>query len=188
MMRQANSALRELRRMQAERRKLEADQNARTRRDWADHCATAAMAEALQDLYATASGDFAVTPSPPTSDAAIEPVMAGLDPAISEPRGIAGSSPAIAVHASASDEPAPKPRPEPQPATAPPNPLEEPDPDPVAEAELYATIYPERAALIRRVGGMPADATFGPPDDDVMQALITARTPALAALDRARAA
>ncbi|MBV9757296.1 MAG: hypothetical protein JO047_09600, partial [Alphaproteobacteria bacterium] len=59
------------------------------------------------------------------------------------------------------------------------------DPDPLAEAERYAAIYPERAALIRRLGRVPADATFGPPDDDLVQALVTANTAPLAALDRA---
>jgi hypothetical protein len=54
-----------------------------------------------------------------------------------------------------------------------------------AVAELYAAIYPERAALIRRLGRVPDNVTFGPPDDDLVQALITARTPALTALDHA---
>ena len=65
-----------------------------------------------------------------------------------------------------------------------PEPLAEPAADPLAEAELYAALYPERAALIRRVGHVPADATFGPPDDDLVQALVSANTPALAGLDR----
>ena len=60
------------------------------------------------------------------------------------------------------------------------------DTDPAAaEAEQYAIIYPERAALIRRLGRVPADASFGPPDDDLVRALVTGRTPALAALDLA---
>jgi hypothetical protein len=60
----------------------------------------------------------------------------------------------------------------------------EPEPDPLAEAEQYATLYPERAALIRRVGRVPHDVSFGPPDDDLVHTLVTARTPTLAALDR----
>jgi hypothetical protein len=79
------------------------------------------------------------------------------------------------------------PQPQPEPA-----PVAEPEPDPacpgprsgVAEAEQYAALYPERAALIRRVGRVPDYAMFGPPADDLVQALITARTPPLAALDR----
>ena len=69
-----------------------------------------------------------------------------------------------------------------------PAPVAEPEPDPLAEAEHYAAIYPERAALIRRLGRVPEKASFGPPDDDVVQALITARTPTFAALDREFAA
>jgi hypothetical protein len=49
-------------------------------------------------------------------------------------------------------------------------------------------LYPERAALIRRLGRVPENASFGPPDPDLVQALITARSPALAALDREFAA
>ena len=60
--------------------------------------------------------------------------------------------------------------------------------NPVAEAEHYAALYPERAALIRRIGRVPANVSFGPPDPDLVQALVTARTPALAALDREFAA
>ena len=78
-------------------------------------------------------------------------------------------------------EPPPPPAPEPEPA-----PVVEPEPEPdlVAEAEQYAVIYPERAALIRRSGGVPADVTFGPPDDDLVQAILTTHTPTLTALDR----
>jgi hypothetical protein len=78
-------------------------------------------------------------------------------------------------------EPPPPPAPQPEPA-----PFEDGElaPDPIAEAEHYALFYPERAALIRRRGRVPADVSFGPPDDDLVQALVTARTPALAALDR----
>ena len=182
MMRQANSALRELRRMQAERRKLEAARNACQRRDWTDHCATAAMAGALRDFHPATSGAFAGTQqSQLASDAPVQPVMAGLDPAISEPHGIGGSSPAMTADVSAPDEPARRP----QRAAAPqPEPAEELAPDPVAEAELYAALYPERAALIRRLGRVPHDATFGPPDDEIVAALTAGRTPALLALEQ----
>ena len=81
---------------------------------------------------------------------------------------------------------APAPDRSPVAAAAPqPQPAEEPELDPVAEAELYAVLYPERAALIRRFGRVPDNVTFGPPDDEIVAALIAARTPALAALDHA---
>ena len=45
-------------------------------------------------------------------------------------------------------------------------------------------LYPDRAVAIRRHGGMPPNATFPPPQDDIIHALVTGRTPALLALDR----
>jgi hypothetical protein len=90
----------------------------------------------------------------------------------------------IAKRLTPAPQPAPlEPRPKPAPVAEP-----EPEPDPLAEAEHYAITYPERAALIRRVGRVPNHAMFDPPDDDLVQALITARTPNFAALDREFAA
>ena len=43
---------------------------------------------------------------------------------------------------------------------------------------------PERAALIRRLGCVPDNASFGPPEDYLVHALVTGRTPALLALDQ----
>ena len=59
----------------------------------------------------------------------------------------------------------------------------EPEPD-APDVALYETIYPERAALIRRHGGVPADVTFGPPDEDTVRALVTTRSPIVKTLDR----
>jgi hypothetical protein len=61
---------------------------------------------------------------------------------------------------------------------------EEPPCDPIALAEDYARHYPNRAGLIRRHGGVPASARFGPPDADITHALVTGHTPDLLALDR----
>ena len=57
-------------------------------------------------------------------------------------------------------------------------------PAPLAEAEQYAAIYPHRAALIRRLGRVPDNSSFDPPTDDLVQTLVTARTPAFTTLDR----
>ena len=51
------------------------------------------------------------------------------------------------------------------------------------DVELYEALYPQRAALIRRHGGVPADSTFGPPDEAMVRALIAAPSPALKARD-----
>ena len=62
-------------------------------------------------------------------------------------------------------------------------PTEEPVADPIAEAEQYAIIYPQRAARIRVLGGLPQPLDFGPPSPELVQAIITGDTPTLRALD-----
>jgi hypothetical protein len=54
---------------------------------------------------------------------------------------------------------------------------------PHREAEQYA-IYPERAACIRALGGLPARCDFGPPAPDLVAALVSSASPILRALDR----
>jgi len=75
--------------------------------------------------------------------------------------------------------------PAPEPAAAAPAAAaaEEPKPDLIKEAELYAAMYPRRAALIRRHGRVPGNVSFGPPDDHVVPVLVHGQTPALKALD-----
>ncbi len=51
--------------------------------------------------------------------------------------------------------------------------------------EAYVHIYPKRAALIRRHGGVPADVSFGPPDPAIVEALVTGTSTLLCALDDA---
>ena len=60
---------------------------------------------------------------------------------------------------------------------------DEPQPDLAAEAETYAVLYPRRAQLIRRLGGLPSDCNFGPPEPELVQAIVTSTSPALRALD-----
>jgi hypothetical protein len=49
-----------------------------------------------------------------------------------------------------------------------------PEPDTArTAAEMYVQLYPHRAALIQRLGRVPEDASFGPPEPDVVRALIT---------------
>lgn len=145
MMRQANAALRLLSRMQEVRRKLEADDAARDRIAWTEHCAIGLMAAALSPAPAAPSDAIpeSVEPAAPHPEPAVELSPEPAEPSATEPL------------------------------------------DAASKAEEYAALYPERAALVRRTGRVPADASFGPPDDDVLQALLTARTPALAALDQA---
>ena len=75
------------------------------------------------------------------------------------------------------------PLPEPSPAQP-----EAPQPADLTEAEQYAAIYPERAARIRSHGGLPPHLDFGPPEPDIVHALVTGTSPILQALDRSPAA
>ena len=128
--RKAQSARLLLQRLQAERRKREADSTATDQDAWTEHCAIGMMADALGD------------PSP-----------------------------------EATPEPSPPPPPAPQSA-------EEPVPDLVAEADRYAVIYPQRAARIRSLGGLPQPCDFGPPPPELVDAIVTGTSPTLRALEK----
>ena len=75
-------------------------------------------------------------------------------------------------------------------APPPPEPVPEPAPEPedrfaaLSEAEQYAVIYPDRAALIRQHGALPPNCTFGPPEPDLVRAIATGTSPVLRKLDR----
>ncbi|HXA26209.1 MAG TPA: hypothetical protein VNW90_28330 [Acetobacteraceae bacterium] len=68
-----------------------------------------------------------------------------------------------------------------------PEPAPEPEPDDafarLGEAEQYALIYPRRAALIRSLGGLPDRCDFGPPEPDLVRAIVTGTSATLRALD-----
>jgi hypothetical protein len=97
-------------------------------------------------------------------------------------------------------EPAPAATPRPRPAPAPvaarrrpvaaakPNEAAEPERDLAAEADSYAILYPRRARLIRRLGGLPSNCDFGPPEPELVHAIVTGTSPALRALDTPAAA
>ena len=77
----------------------------------------------------------------------------------------------------------------------PPPPPSEPEPAPddtfaaLSEADQYAILYPRRAALIRRHGGLPEtvmaglDPAIAPPEPDLERAIATGTSPILRALD-----
>jgi hypothetical protein len=91
----------------------------------------------------------------------------------------------IGLMADALGRTAPAPMSEPPPPQPAPITAEEawPQPDPVAEADHYAITYPRRAALIRSLGCLPAPCTFGPPEPELVQAIVTGTSPILRALD-----
>ena len=79
------------------------------------------------------------------------------------------------------------PEPEPPPAAAPePQPPAMPRYEDMTAAEQYAVIYPDRAAAIRRHGGMPPAATFPPPDRDIIREIATGNSLVFLALDADR--
>ena len=79
----------------------------------------------------------------------------------------------------------PEPEPLPcEPAAAPePQPAAMPRYEDMTEAEQYAVIYPDRAAAIRRHGGMPPGAGYPPPDDAVFREFVTGSSAVFLALD-----
>jgi hypothetical protein len=108
------------------------------------------------------------------------PVVHVPEPAVAPPSGRAASLPTVPAPATpgrAQAPPAMKPAEDGVPAV-----------DLAAEAERYAVIYPRRARLIRRLGGLPADCDFGPPEPELVHAIVTGSGPALRALDGAAVA
>jgi len=73
----------------------------------------------------------------------------------------------------------PEPAPEPAPA-------EPPAQAELTEAEKYAVIYPDRAARIRACRGLPARLDFGPPEPEIVEALVSGTSPILRELDQRR--
>ena len=93
---------------------------------------------------------------------------------------------AVGLMAEALGQTPPAAMPEPPPA-APPAP-EEPVVDLLAEADRYAVIHPRRAARIRALGGLPEPCDFGPPEPELVHAIVTGTSPTLRALDLESAA
>jgi hypothetical protein len=65
----------------------------------------------------------------------------------------------------------------PGPAPSPAQPKSEPEPDIDAEVRLYAALYPDRVARIREAGGLPPRLDFGPPEPEIVAALLRGVVP-----------
>jgi hypothetical protein len=80
--------------------------------------------------------------------------------------------------------------PEPElPAAAPePQPPAMPRYEDMTTAEQYAVIYPDRAAAIRRHGGMPSAAKYPPPERDIVGEIVASDSLVFLALDADRPA
>ena len=133
MMRQSQSAIRSLQRMQAFRIKRDSNESAAEAAAMAEHIVASSMTTRLT------------------------PAMAASEP--------------------------PPPKPDVEPTPPPEVDLPEAEPVEHTEAEIYAALYPRGAALIRRHGGVPPDVTFGPPDEELVRALLESRSPLVRAVD-----
>jgi hypothetical protein len=172
MERTAVSIRAQLLRVQTARHKREKDEAACNQDAWAEHIALGLMTQAM-----------AHTAPAPAAEQAPEPAH------VAEP--LPPSPARVAAQAS---QPSPAPvaaplRAEPAPPSAP-KPADDGEPpfDPAAEAERYAILYPRRARLIRSLGGLPDDCDFGPPEPELVHAIVAGTSPALRALDGPAAA
>jgi len=165
MMRQSQSALRLLLRMQAARQKTEANHETRDRAAWAEHCALNLLAEALSEQ--TAPTPIPQPPAPPP-------------PAPFQPNKHLSHPPAELDLRTEPPHGASRPQ-ESQPATnsAQPNgtPVEQSQPT-LAVAQPNSAISPHSAAMVRLLKRLPS-----PPGYDLRQALVTALTTAPATPD-----
>jgi hypothetical protein len=184
MERTAGSIRTQLQRLQAARHKREKDSDPAEADEWARHIAARLIQRALDQGPVPAvptappaepalDAEPPAPPVPPPAAPATQPSQAQVPPAASPPP-TPGRAQAAAPsrcnrprHASETDEP---PR------------------DLAAEADYFAIVHPRRARAIRQCGGLPPDCTFGPPDDDLLHAIVTGTSPVLLALDGAAAA
>jgi hypothetical protein len=208
-MREARGARSLLLRVQTARRRRAKDAAACIHDEWAEHIAVSLMTETL-DQAPPAPVAAPPSPEPAPVAAPLPPMPAPVAAPSPEQVSIAAPSPAPAPVATPSPMPAaaaappyepapitPPLPPMPAPAAAPPQaqpssppraPKQVKDAEPffdlAAEAERYAIIYPRRAELIRRLGGLPYDCNFGPPEPELVRAIVTGTSPALRELDR----
>ncbi len=66
---------------------------------------------------------------------------------------------------------------DPAPVPTQPAPEHEPQPDIEADARLYAAMYPDRVQRIREAGGLPSRLDFGPPEPEIVTALLRGVVP-----------
>jgi len=140
MTRQALGALRHLERVQAARKKLEADNKASDRAAWTEHCALNLMAEALSSPPVPPA-----TAKPPTEP----PASSDCQPSSDCERGeaIPGDSGSI----------------------APPRPQSQPRPAPEPRPARFDPTEPERAFSPQRAASIPVPRQIDDPDADLIR-------------------
>ncbi len=199
MVRTSLAVLGRLQRTQAIRHKREANDATLKADEWMQHVVARSMQQAMDAGPAPAAlaGQAAPAAEPPAPASEPAPVAPPPTPALAEaPSPAAEAAPALPAPMSAlvtAGLPAPA---TPEQAAAPrrsrrmaaPAEANEPPRDLAAEADYYAVIYPNRAREIRYHGGLPPNCSYGPPDDDLLRALVTSTSPTLRALDGMSAA
>jgi hypothetical protein len=192
MMRQSQGAMGMLLRMQAARQSRETNDETAGNAAWTEHRAIQIMTGALTEP-AAAPAEHAPQDAPDPGPCLHPHPDPGPDP---DPDPDPGPDP----------DRGPDHDPDPGPDTGPdvgldtgPAPGSDTDPDagppplrsaeptipgPLAAAEAYAIIYPVRARIIRRLGRVPDNPDFGPPEEDVVRLIVQGQTPALRALDQ----
>jgi hypothetical protein len=192
-------------RAQAVRHKREANERTLNTDEWTQHIAASSLQQALD--RGPLPGTLAAEQSAPAQAAEAPPALADQRPLLADLPAAAPApardegSPAPAL--SREEHPAlaipPEARPSATAAVPPAAPrrpgrsmtpadADEPPRNLPAEAEHYAIVYPRRAREIRHHRGLPPDCSFGPPDDDLVNAIVTGTSPALHALDGANVA
>ena len=154
MLRQALGAQRTLERMMARREKRDAVPQTAQSAEWAEHIAYSTMTRPFEKVFGEEEVVHAAPRATPTPDAEADVVGGPPEPVLGR----------------ASPDRARDPIPTPNSDPVPENEVED-QPDPA----WYEAVYPERAALIRACGGVPREASFGPPDEAMVRALLAAR-------------
>jgi hypothetical protein len=203
MGREARGYLSILLRMQAIRLKRESKDSTREGAAWTEHCLLGNMTQALDWLVGApeagqgnagwARGGAAPLAEARSGDAPLTEAPAAPVGATSSPRhpsaGPVVARPpqpsAASAPRSAAREPADTDAREPvDTAAREPADTDEPPRDLADEVDYYANVYPSRLRLIRKHGGLPPNCDFGPPDPELVQALLASSSPAVfAALD-----
>jgi hypothetical protein len=175
MERTAVSLRNQLLRLQTARQKREANAEAAGADEWATYIAARKLQSALDQRQPP--------PAQPQAEHAM-PALPAEPPAPAEPTAHSAVPPEREAAPSPARLAATPPRHRRRVAAE----TDDPPRDLAAEADHYANIYPRRAGAIRRYGGLPPNCDFGPPDDDLVRAIVTGTSPTLRALDAPAAA
>lgn len=191
MGREARGYLGTLLRMQAIRLKRESKDSTREGAAWTEHCLLGNMTQALERLVGArdaGQGDAGCGGAAPLAGA-----RSGDAPFTQAPAAAVVATP-LPRHPSAGSVVATPPQPNAAPAPrstaraadtdAGAADTDEPPRDLADEVDYYANVYPSRLRLIRKHGGLPPNCDFGPPDPELVRAILASSSPAVfAALD-----